>query len=215
MQGMPARLYRFEWPVDQAGYEIVRERGSEGSLIDSYDYREIRGRGGPPRFYSPLDERPGLWLRFVEACDSPEGVLTFANGFGLLSEQFEMLDRVITMARYIRQIAAALDKGNRETAAELFNKWAMPRLTADIAWNDKGTALEFKLAPLTLGAALWLQCGEAITGGKRFRRCRNCAEYFRVGTGGHTERREFCSDRCRVAAAYKRKRAGKAIPARP
>jgi hypothetical protein len=52
-----------------------------------------------------------------------------------------------------------------------------------------------------------LQAAQAITGNLHFRRCANCSTWFRYGSGtSHTVRRQFCSDRCRVAWARSSKR---------
>src|SRR4051794_18103430 len=86
--------FAFEWGVDQEGYELRRFKdegfgslGHFGSLAASYEpapfseYFVVVGRGGPMRYYRPLDE-DGLWLRFAETCREPGGALQFANDFG-------------------------------------------------------------------------------------------------------------------------------------
>src|SRR5262245_58224363 len=112
-------LFRFEWPVDQAGYELVHVAASQGgSLLSGQVAHDIiRARDGAPRYYRPLDD-PGLWRRFADSCESAYGVLAFVTEFGLLAEtrswsneQGERLDSILNTAELIRQIAQQLDAG--------------------------------------------------------------------------------------------------------
>lgn len=175
-------------------------------------------RGGPPRYYRPMeDEHAGLWRRFAHTCISPEQVLSFTNSYGLLStrtrgdlsarvvaSRCDHLNGVLGLASDLRRIAAALDADDREHAARLYNVFErVELLTPVIQTNPKTFKSELKFAPRSLASALMIQVGEAIAGNRHFRRCRNerCAEWFRVGQGAATARKEFCSDRCRVAWA--------------
>jgi hypothetical protein len=206
--------FQFEWPVDQAGYDLVHVPAREGGSLLSSDseHDEIRPRGGPPRYYRPMDEHPGLWRRFAETCGSADGILGFVTEFGLLGDGRP--GNVIAVASFVDRIADSLDAGAREDAVALFNGQAMsteyiapsPSLTAGIVRNERSRAFEFKLVPRDLISAILVQAGEAITGNRRFRHCKNCPEWFPLGVRGRTERREFCSDRCRVASARRHKR---------
>ena len=100
-------------------------------------------------------------------------------------------------------------------ATLLFAHTGLPNMKEAVFWFHERP--EFLFVPLTLRDALLHQAGLAITGNRRFRRCRNqgCANWFRLGpqlkrTGGvarsFTARREFCSDRCRVAHARRQRR---------
>jgi hypothetical protein len=220
-----SELFEFEWGVDQSGYEIApRKRGAlstASTLFDlsddpdgdtgggDYDH-EIRRRGGPLRYYRPMTERPGLWRRCAETCISWDGALEFVNEFGLFGlfdkqESSESIGFILNTGRYLAAIADQIDKGDRDGAAQIFNSSGRTRLAAMIVPAIKGRRKihEFRLAPLTLRGALHLQVGEAITGDRRLKRCRNCPEWFPVGTGAATARRDFCSDRCRVAWSRK------------
>jgi hypothetical protein len=203
-----AELFTFEWPVDQAGYDLVhRPAHDSGGLLGSWDaYDAIRPRGGPPRYYRPLDN-PGLWRRFAETRADAKCALAFINEFGALDEFPEQrVDDLCQYASLVLRVAERIDAEDRSAAAEIYTEYGRPNLTAGIVWDDRKAAFEFKLAPRSLLSAILIQAGEAITGNRRFRRCRNCAVWFLLGPGGHTARREFCSDRCRVAWARRRKR---------
>jgi hypothetical protein len=215
--------FAFAWPVDQGGYEILRNRVERETAVllgkDTFEF--LVPRGGPLRFYRPLDE-DSLWLRFAQSCKDAENVLLFANEFGRLGAKQagleDRLDRILETADLLRRISEYLHAGDRYAATLLFSKSGLPSMKEGILWYaDKPERFHYRLIPLTLRDALLHQAGEAITGNRRFRRCRNegCPNWFRLGPhpdsdGGHrptiTARREFCSDRCRVASARRQKR---------
>ena len=209
-----ASIFRFDWPVDRDGYEIEHRGPTGDSLLGRVEYDVIRRRGGPDRNYRPLEDHPGLWRRFAETCSTVDGVLKFVTQFGLLSDVgWETPDSILNTAELIRQIAANLDDGDSDTAADLFTKYAKPNFSAGIRPKGSGKArYESELIPVTLRSALLLQTLETITGDRQWRRCRNegCLEWFQLGPGAHTSRREFCSDRCRVASARRNKEASHA-----
>jgi hypothetical protein len=75
---------------------------------------------------------------------------------------------------------------------------------------------EWRFVPHSLRDALLFQAAEAIAGNRRFQRCRNegCPNWFQLGPHTAAEgnrtitaRRQFCTDRCRVASARREKRA--------
>jgi hypothetical protein len=219
--------FRFVWSVDQAGYEIARvmPQGPPG-LGPPRECEVVRAKGGPPRSYWPLDDE-ALWLTFAETCRDAASVIAFANEFGPLRVVREGLtDRVsdiIETAATLRRIEQQLHAGERLAATQLFADIGLPTMKEGIFWYaDSPEVFEFWLVPLTLRDALLHEAGLAITGNRHFRRCRNegCANWFRLGgaqprgtpkrtTGvarAFTARREFCSDRCRVASARRQKR---------
>jgi hypothetical protein len=209
--------FRLVWPVDQDGYEVEHVMLEEPRGLGlEREYDHIRSKGGPLRFYRPLDE-DGLWLLFADACKTAEGVLSFVTQFGLLTQSPERLDSFLGTAALIRRIAERLQAGERLTATKLFANSGLPTMKEGVFFDpDRPEVFEFRLVPLTLRDGLLHQTGEAITGNRRFRRCRNegCPNWFRLGHQAkteegrrtHTARREFCSDRCRVASARRQKR---------
>jgi hypothetical protein len=206
-------LFEFRWAVDQDGYEIERIAAREGSsLVDTvYEHEVIRPRGGPLRGYRPMDDYPDLWRRFT-ACVDASSALAFVQKFGPISSfervsPAEWVDNYVRNAELIRQIAAHIDANDYVAAAALWNERARPSLTAGLIPMQHPGKFEFRPIPVTLLGALLLQIGEAIAHSQQWRHCRNdgCPEWFRVGEGAHTSRREFCSDRCRVASARRHK----------
>jgi hypothetical protein len=207
--------FAFNWSVDQHGYELEATPDASGLAGQGVF---IKGRGGPLRYYWPL-EKDGLWLQFAETCQSRDGVLQFAGEFGLLRGRGSAPERVgdilLTAAR-LSQLGQRLQAGDRLAATKLFNGSGLPEMKEAILWYAaEPERFHFRLIPLSLRHALFHQAAEAITGNRRFRRCRNvgCPRWFRLGPRAatdsrhtYTARREFCSDRCRVADARRRKR---------
>jgi hypothetical protein len=211
--------FHFDWYVDQDGYVTAVE-----SHIDMYgrpvELEFIGPRGGPRRYYRPLDD-DGLWLRFAETCRSREGVLQFVGEFGLLRDGGNSFDLFTNVAGRLWAIAERLLASDRRSAAAIFvdsrsDAFALPMMRETILWSSaRPEVFELAVIPPQLEDALKHQAAEAITGNRRYRRCRNegCANWFRLGPraaaeGGrtYTARREFCSDRCRVAWARRHKR---------
>jgi hypothetical protein len=220
--------FNFSWAVDQSGYEIRWERVG---LIDLEGAEFVVARGGPGRRYQPLED-PGLWRKFAETCREREGVLAFANEFGLLRQPNaftfgalglksmgpgDQLSEIIGFAGHLHMIAELIDGGHRHRAAELFNV-DRPKMRECIYWTQKRPErLFYGWVPSSLRDALLHQIGEAITGNRQFRRCGNigCTNWFRLGPHQAQEdgrrqtittRRRFCSDYCRVAAARRQKK---------
>jgi len=197
----------FVWPVDRDGYAIEHVGPTGTTVLGSVQYDVIRPKGGPLLYYRPLDEHPGLWRQFVETCSSIEGVLTFVREFGLLTDrETEPADEILRTAERIRRIVTLFDEGDRAGAARLLNLHP-PRISEPLYWNDRSARFETRLVPFTLRHALLHQAAETIASNYQWRRCRNegCPHWFRLGQGAHTIRREFCSNRCRVAHARRQK----------
>ena len=213
---MSAVLFKFQWKVDQDGYTIeVRHRDFYGR---QGDWEYVVPRGTRWRYYRPLEDA-GLWLRVAETCRTREGVLQFVGEFGLLHDTATPVEHFQIVAERLWTISQHLRDGDRRSAAELFNDYrdpfALPMMYETIIWSAEGP--ELAVVPRQLEDALKHQAADAITSTKewQFRPCRNagCPNWFRVGpraaneTGTtFTARREFCSDRCRVAWSRRNKR---------
>jgi hypothetical protein len=201
-------LLQFEWPVDQEGHWIERMVGSGKTLAQTGSYDVVRRRGGPLKFYRPLEKNPGLWRQFAEFDASAQSAIRFADQFGLLTTgDWCGLPQFAELAEILLKLADLLDGNDRESAASIFTiaMRGRPTLTTGIRRLGETNRFDFVLSPLSLASALLLQAGQAITGNQQFRRCRACPTWFRLG-GGTTVRREFCSDRCRVAWSRRQKR---------
>ena len=92
---MANQFFEFEWRVPVQGFEwvkvkptklerIIRVRGSEWVLVANPSPQWRYGEEPPRRTYEPLRESTGLFRQFVEVRQTKQGVLEFANKFGLL-----------------------------------------------------------------------------------------------------------------------------------
>ena len=216
MQEVP---FAFVWPVDEAGYQFVQVDPESGDPNKAGSNVLVR-RGGPLRYYHPLDDE-SLWVRFAENCRDSASALQFANEYGRLGRSSEgpdnQLDHILETAAGLREIRGHLQVGDRKAATLCFSKSGLPTMKQVILWYaNEPERFRYRLLPLSLRDALLHQAGEAITGNRRFRRCRNegCSNWFRLGPQASdagrartiTARREFCSDRCRVASARRREK---------
>jgi hypothetical protein len=194
-------MFDLEWPVDRGGYRWVEQPARQGTILTEHPARwVIEPCGGPARFYQPLDEEPGLGRKF-SALPLPAdraAILDFTNRYGLLDDGFTVeLNDLARSIHSLKIATIALDESGPRVAAPLFNKLFHPRFS--IALDFAGALPELRIVPNTLYGAMMLQIAQEIAGKVQFRRCRACAEWFAVGKGKATRRKEYCSDRCRAA----------------
>jgi hypothetical protein len=82
----------------------------------------------------------------------------------------------------------------------------LPGLTESrVLYHPRERRLRVHLVPKGLLGFLWLQFADALAGGKRFGRCRECQTWFAVGPGEARKSRLYCADPCVLAAYRKRK----------
>jgi len=208
---------KFEWKLDRDGYDTTRE-----SVRDMYgrpyERENILARGGPELGYRPL-EIDGLWLQFADTCRSREGVRQFVRKFGPLQDSPNVVHYYQGVAEKLWAIWQFLEAGDRRAAIELFNderndSYPHPMMRMSIGESaERPGGFAPVLVPDRLEDALRLQALQAITENKQFRRCRNdgCVNWFGYGPSAphrqtYTKRREFCSDRCRIAWGRRNKR---------
>ena len=222
--------FTFEWPVDQDGYDVIEKTESgvsedliflSGQLRGIDDRRAVRRRGGPLRFYRPLEEAPALFLELAHLEKSPAAVIEFANRFGLIgyapprpadeiSEEplwawFGMIDALAAAEGLLKryragevQISDWIDAINSAMNPELIPKLSLP----------PGKKPRIVAHPRTLADALQLQFMFQITHGRTFKQCDHCSAWFPFGRGtGNRSRKRFCTNKCRVAAHRRRKEA--------
>jgi len=89
---MADEIFDFRWPVSETGYKIMS--GQPGGIMnwqpDATKSESFVTHGVPigearrSRFYHPLVTHPDLFLKFAASKPTEEGVLTFANHYGLL-----------------------------------------------------------------------------------------------------------------------------------
>ena len=225
---LPEGLYQFKWPVDEAGYEF--------GPLPPIRHREARARGeNPNRTYLfrkggtlvdkfPLREAPALFLDFAAMATGqvPESkVVAFANRHGFLahwpSDSFPQFDyeSMVVWGRALTEIGnfVAVVRAHRETGepdihylAALLNTHLRPKTRLHL--NSKARPGERHIHyPLDLVSAMSLQALHWLEEDIGYRQCDLCGKWFSHGPGtGRTKRKRYCSDACRAAAHYKKRR---------
>jgi Family of unknown function (DUF6076) len=84
-------------------------------------------------------------------------------------------------------------------------KLAQHRVNVKLLWDAKFEHLGLAMVPEDLVGFLWLQFAKAIEGGKAYRRCEDCGQWF--GFGGQSARKDkrFCTATCRVRSNRRNK----------
>jgi hypothetical protein len=216
----PPLPYVFEWPVDQDGYDIIREERSphEGRtdatiLGGGINRVSIQRRGGPLHMTRPMETAPALWRNFGSRCVDEVSLLTFVNEHGLPFEHPNLpgaaVHVLLDLAMMFQDVGTAFEEKNEKKGREILNgcfgrnAYSLPiTMSATIVSSPRGSVL--KPVPRNLMTAMLVQAADAITGETRHRQCTNCMNYFVVGVGYHSIRRDFCTNACRVAAGRKR-----------
>jgi hypothetical protein len=128
-------------------------------------------------------------------------VLSFTEQFGFIkgieSDQVFLFDRFERDLQILKHVVSVIDEGPAFNAAWAFNSLLHPgfRLWMDTMENPP----TMQVIPTTLYGALMVQAAQEIAGIVKFRKCKQCPEWFPLGKSKGTTRKEFCSDRCRVA----------------
>jgi len=187
----------FKWYRDSKGYRLIpakpiRVRPGQ-SLLDvpvaDIQPARIVLKGGALQPYRPLEiER--LFERFIDMCDSDEGVLKFVEKYGPLTHQGlrEGGDIVPEMTWQAEEMSQAM---RGQIAAMPLSK-----LNATIVTDHRGMRL--KVSPACLLDALWLQLAQAKSV-SNFRECPQCARSFITGRGGSRRAdARFCSVECKT-----------------
>ena len=211
-------LFSFEWPVDQNGYlleEVEPEAKSSAARTLLGPKRIIRPKGGPIRYYRPLEEQVGLARMFADiqsSADQEVAFIEFANKYGMLGtfssqpyiasdpRHSERLKDWAFEAEMMATMKDFIDRRQLEAASGIFNglnrSWNLiPKIRYERAQRPK-----LELVPDTLAGVMWLQFAGELTNGTSFKRCLWCPTWFPIGPGSpHRESRKFCSDACKTA----------------
>jgi hypothetical protein len=197
-------LIDFEWSLDTAGYRLERGR--------------IIGNDGPKRSMR-LRDFPPLYPYFARIEQTPKGLLEFVNKFGRLTKdkltpdgEPVVGDDVRTVLANVKMISEGLGilhghmgkpprwlggKFEYEVPGKLKVSGGIPlrgKLEAWLVPDPVSGKWELQLTPPTLLDAIWLQFGQAITGGTKLRQCQNCGQWFE----GRRADAKFHSDACRI-----------------
>jgi hypothetical protein len=158
--------------------EILESRDLERlqQIIDVDDERaQLRIEGEHGASFSLLahkdHHRRWLWGHALEASDRTERLARFAKGW--------VQDRINERLN-----------GKRDGAG----------VSARVLFSPERSAFGLHLVPVSLLAAMWLQCARVLTAGMSFRACEQCRKWFEVSPDARRKHTRYCSPRCRVAA---------------
>jgi hypothetical protein len=215
-------LIDFTWWRCVDGYELVSRvppalRGS----WPSPQPQSIRSKG---KLFEPcaLFKIPSsaLFRKVAELPCTPEGMVAFANAYGLMTHagsyagfprpkprsEATALDGMLWQHARLQQGIALFEAGEMRALVRHFNlNLGKARHELRLAPNGKVFRV---LVPNDLIQALWIQFAAHVESGAELARCLHCGEWHRTGTGiGRRNTLKYCSDICRKAAHRAKKEA--------
>ena len=214
------KLFHFEWAIDQDGYEPASAEelpaGVERPVLEEPPTGGgwwIRRKGGPLRWYRPLESRRGLARglarRFAYLSKEPQAILKFANQFGFLGVgqtgfEEDVIEEHVWFWRqhmdFMRGVVKAIDAGDKSSAVQTFNQHVEPHMTVWIETPPRSRPA-LHVGPMNLLAAMWFEIAGELTKGTQYKKCESCPTWFPYGSRtGHKKTKRFCSDRCRKKA---------------
>ncbi len=223
---MPQYLIDFEWQRDKKGYRLLDpERPAapkkdihpifrfpmEETILSAHwgKARRIVRCGGQLESYRPLEQFDSLFKLFANAAADPPGLLEFVQKFGPLTtagldkERSEPVDLVLEHAAAMRTfLAHAAGDGSRLVAAIVLNHGGVPlgNMTVRLTLDPNTRTPRLRLTPRSLLDALWVQLGQALSGGAAIRQCEHCGQWFESGVGtGRRADAKFCSNEHKIA----------------
>jgi hypothetical protein len=192
--------------ADLPTFRFNNWRDPQGYHLD--DSRRLVIRNGSRKDnWEPLEplKNKSLYSAFANEVASVEGLLKFVQRHGPLTEeghyQGDDVRHVLRNAdrmRYLLKIRSVQRK-KRGQAKTLALEFPFTPLHVGVDWERTTFALRWVFRPLTLLDGLWVQFGQAITGGAFLQTCGLCRDWFPVGYP--SDRRldsKFCCDEHRV-----------------
>jgi hypothetical protein len=218
----------FEWTVF-ADYEVEEPRvkkprveeppsiltGSRppvytGPIIGEEDRPAFLVAKGKPLTTRPLEAFPELYLRLAEAEPTDVGHKKFAKQYGLLTDRkreasFDWERRVKGMRKLVAMIQ---DQANWPINSGKFVPYGLPRgFTLSFVPSAGTGELTLSIVPISLYAALILQCASHRASSGQVRACKSCGSLFEIGGDtGHRSHAEFCSPKCRFKFHHRNRR---------
>ncbi len=215
----------FEWTVF-AGYEVeepppVRAGTTPipggiglppvytGPLLGgaSLPYLVAKGR---PLTTRPLEAFPDLYLKFAEAEPTAAGHKSFAIKYGLLTDRkreasSDWEQRVKGMRKLVAMVQ---DQANWVIKNGKFVPFRLERSYELRFVPAAGTGeLALSIVPISLYAALVLQCALHGAGSGQVRACKSCGSLFEIGgSSGRRSHAEFCTPKCRFDFNHRNRR---------
>jgi len=79
-------------------------------------------------------------------------------------------------------------------------------LITEISANPTNTGTDMTVHPKDLISALWLQLAHVVSRNLEFKQCADCSTFFEVKSKKRKNEKIYCSDRCRVRVAARKRR---------
>ena len=193
-----ADLLDFEWERARHGFEIAWPRpGDQGSRHAGGP--QLRPRDDLRERYRPLDERPALFMEFAEVPQTPEGVLEFANAYGLIESHFGPACAFwYPHIDAVAHLVAAWRRKAGKTFVEAWNALPLGICATRLVYRGRGAPPVLAKVPPSLLSAIYLQFGQTVASANDVTQCRWYAAWFVHGTGtGRRRTALYCSDRRR------------------
>lgn len=206
-------LLEFHWWTASEGYQIEKSpRGQAGPHLPGTDIIKARGL---LQFYTP-DAADPIHRKFAEQANGPEGLVQFAESYGLpiTFAGGESLEQIFELCSRMSKVIAAIDGvvtayGDEQHAkAQACKVWAeqgQPRLTMELARSlTKGgkEAIVLKARPTSLFDYMLMLAAFELEETAAWRPCSQCGALMPLGPKGSRRRRDTCSDACRSAKSY-------------
>ncbi len=145
-------------------------------------------------------------MEFAHTRCSAVGVQKFVNKYGLLHGRKAIsVDEVVADIRRMRAAIRSWEAGR--TAGDVsrfvneFNSTVRSIITVELAHSVDPVHPQFKIVPLDLCEAMWLQLAQIVSSKQGLKRCDWCPTWFLYGSGtGRRNSALYCSDKCRKAA---------------
>jgi hypothetical protein len=161
--------------------------------------------------YRP-DAFPALFQQFADVPHTAQGMLNFANNFGLIGglgyiapsdlkgESYPVRD-ILEQQNALREAIQFYEARDWPRIVECYNTgWGRGALNSRLRIGPFGK-LSFIFIPTNLNQFLWLQFARYVSGDTKLLRCEKCSSPFLVGTGtGRRDTAKFCSNACKTAA---------------
>jgi hypothetical protein len=193
-----ATRFEFTSYIDKAGYKIVpakrpapkpgqtqADRVLKSRASDWAEARIVGCGGGKKALH--LAQYPSAFSEFANV-GVWEELLSFITKYGSLTKKDE-IPQLLDTAKQLKECLLG----------KKLPPWSFADLKASASTDKTKGIIAIKVRPARLLDALWLQLGDALSGGTQFRQCRHCGNLFPVG--GKSGRRlvaQFCSDKHRI-----------------
>ena len=194
-------LFTIEWEKCPNGYKIINKDELEIVIPKSHRIK----------IYRPLNirtEKLAPFHVFADMARTHDGVIDFANNFGLLfKDRFNLVSEFYEYSQTMHSAVQSWHDGNIDDLIGLFDsqigRWA-GQISVTLNKNSEEDQPELRIQSRELLHALWLQFAEAVSTGLCIKHCQWCRKAFPYGPDtGHRNTATYCSPKCQKAHYYR------------